>query len=171
MQGSRIHCSASIGSGLISSLTLLLMVTLCATPLPAGMPRAQRHEVRHEIDHLEDVWRDAILKQNIPAMDALLADDYMAITASGTLQTKEQALANMRAGKLHLTSLDISDRKVRFYGTTALVTSLAEVQGANADGDLSGTFRYTRVYARDARGEWKIVSFEASRIPEPADRK
>jgi ketosteroid isomerase-like protein len=79
------------------------------------------------------------------------------------------ALANLRSGQTHITTLDISDRKVRFYGTTALVTSLAEVQGTTADGDLSGNYRYTHVYARDPQGAWKIVSFEASRIREPGE--
>jgi len=32
---------------------------------------------------------------------------------------------NLRSGRVHFTTLDISDRKVRFYGTTALVTSVA----------------------------------------------
>jgi ketosteroid isomerase-like protein len=95
----------------------------------------------------------------------------MAITAYGTLQTKEQALANLRSGRMHFTSLDVSDRKVRFYGKTALVTSLAEVQGTTAEGDISGSYRYTRVYVRDAQGEWKIVSFEASRIRDPGEHK
>jgi ketosteroid isomerase-like protein len=49
------------------------------------------------------------------------------------------------------------------------VTSLAEVQGTAADGALSGSYRYTHVYARDAHGVWKIVSFEASRIRDDAE--
>jgi len=60
---------------------------------------------------------------------------------------------------------------VRFYGTTALVTSRAEVSGSTADGDISGSYRYTRVYVRDEQGVWKIVSFEASRIRDPDDHK
>jgi ketosteroid isomerase-like protein len=149
---------------------LALAASAGAGPLQAGMPRAQKHESRHEIDQLEDAWRSAMLKSNTAAMQNLLADDYLAITASGTLQTKEQALANLRAGRMHFTSLDISDRKVRFYGTTALVTSLAEVQGTTGDGEVSGSYRYTRVYVRNAQGAWKIVSFEASRIREPDSR-
>jgi ketosteroid isomerase-like protein len=137
----------------------------------AGLPRAQRHEVRHEIDQLEENWRSAVLKGNTTAMDALLADDYMAITSSGTLQTKEETLANLRAGKIHFTALDISDRKVRFYGTTALVTSVAAVQGATEDGDISGSFRYTHVYVRNQQGVWKIVSFEANKIRDPGEHK
>jgi ketosteroid isomerase-like protein len=135
------------------------------------MPRGQRHESRHEIFQLEETWRDALLKGNTAAMDSLLADDYMAITDSGILQTKEQTLANLRSGKVRLTALDISDRKVRFYGTTALVTSLAEVQGTTPEGNISGSYRFTHVYARNAQGKWKIVSFEASKIREPGEHK
>jgi len=52
------------------------------------------------------------------------ADDYMATTASGMLQTKAQSSTTCAADARIFTSLEISDRKVRFYGTTALVTSL-----------------------------------------------
>ncbi|MGA2673764.1 MAG: nuclear transport factor 2 family protein [Terracidiphilus sp.] len=158
----------------LALLAVLAAFAVGASPIPAqagGMPRAQKHESRHEIDQLEEVWRDAVLKSNTAAMDTLLADDYMAITANGTLQTKEQALANLRAGRFRFITLDISDRKVRFYGTTALVTSLAEIHATTPEGEISGSYRYTRVYVRDEKGEWKIVSFEASRIREPGDRK
>jgi ketosteroid isomerase-like protein len=135
-----------------------------AVASPSGPPGPHKHEHRHVIDQLEGQWRDALMKSNAAQMEKLLADDYLAITASGTLQTRDEALASMRAGQIRFTTLDISDRKVRFYGTTALVTSVAEVQGSTADGDLSGSYRYTHVYVRDAQGAWKIVSFEASKI-------
>ena len=149
----------------------VLALAVCAGPLAlcSGMPRAQKHESRHEIDQLEETWRDAVLKSNTAVMGSLLADDYMAITASGTLQTKEQALASLRAGRTHFTSLTISERKVRFYGTTALVNSVADVQGTTGEGNISGSYRYTRVYVRDPQGAWKIVSFEVSRIREPGE--
>ena len=148
-----------------------LLLAVCAVPLFAGLQRAQKHERRHEIDHLEEVWRDAVLKENSAAMSSLLADDYMAITPNGTLQTKDDALASLHAGRVHLTGLTISDRKVRFYGTTALVTSTTQVQGTGPDGDISGCYRYTRVYVQDPQGVWKIGSFEANRIVAPRDRK
>jgi ketosteroid isomerase-like protein len=143
-------------------------LAVCASGLMAGVPQKQKHERRHEIDHLEEVWRDAMLKDDIAAMSGLLAEDYMAITPSGTLQTKDEALANLH--RVHFTSLEVSDRKVRFYGTTALVTSTADVQGTTADGDISGSYRYTRVYVEGPPGVWKIVSFEANKILTPADR-
>ncbi|HUN86922.1 MAG TPA: nuclear transport factor 2 family protein [Terracidiphilus sp.] len=129
-----------------------------------GMKRGERHESRHEIDQLEAAWRNDILQRNIGALSALLSDDYIGITAGGMLQSKDETLANLRSGALHFTSIEFSDRKVRFYGKTALVTSRAEVTGTSPEGDISGAFRYTRVYVRDDRGAWHIVSFEASRI-------
>jgi ketosteroid isomerase-like protein len=146
----------------------LLVLLVAAHPLPA-MPRAEKHETRHQIEHLEDAWRTAVLKGNITAMDALLADDYIAISPTGILQSKEQALANLRSGNMHFNSIELTDRKIRMYGTTALVTSRAEVSGTGPEGEISGSYRYTRVYVRDVRGVWRIVSFEASRIREPGE--
>ena len=152
-----------------AGLLVLVSISLCAQR--PGMPRSEKHESKHEIDQLEEVWRQAELKANTTALANLLADDYMAITSSGTLQTKDQALSNLRSGQTHFTSLEFSDRKVRFYGTTAVVTSIAQVNGVSPDGEVTGSYRYTRVYVRDPRGKWKIVSFEASRIREPDEHK
>jgi ketosteroid isomerase-like protein len=140
-------------------------------PQKPALHRAEKHEGRHEIDQMEETWRKAILNADIAAMETLLADDYMAITASGMLQTREETLASLKSGSIRFTLLEISDRKVRFYGATALVTSLASVKGTNAEGDFSGNYRYTRVYVRNARGDWKIVSFEVSRIREAGEKK
>lgn len=173
MLGASINVSICMNRqrALAAMIFSVLMLAVWPSPLHAGLPVTPKHERRHEIDQLEEAWRNAVLNGNTAAMDALLADDYMAITASGTLQTKEQALANLRSGRTHITQLGISDRKVRFYGATAVVTSLANVKGTKVDGDFTGSFRYTRVYVRDARGEWKIVSFEASRIRAPGERR
>jgi ketosteroid isomerase-like protein len=153
---------------------LLLLSGLAAQKLeaaPAPVPRAQRHEYRHEIDQLEDAWRNAMLKGNSAVLESLLADDYTGITAMGVIQTKEQTLDILKSGTLQLTAISISDRKVRIYGTTAVVTSLAELTGSRNDQERSGRYRYTRVYVRNSQGQWKIVSFEASRIQEFPDRK
>jgi ketosteroid isomerase-like protein len=169
------HLNSSFASScrnVALGLTLAVMLTQGSAQHPQhGGGFGKKHESRREIDQSEASWRTALLKGNAAAMEALLADDYMAITPSGTLQTKDQTLANLRSGRVHFTALDLSDRKVRFYGTTALVTSVAEVKGAGPEGDLSGRYRYTRVYVQDAHGSWKIVSFEANRIREPGEHR
>jgi ketosteroid isomerase-like protein len=169
MAATNDHQLRPISRGL--TLALVLALAVCATALPAGQPRGLKHENRHEIEGIETAWRNAVLKGDTSVLEGLMADDYMAITSSGTLENKEQALANMRNGAVHFKSMVFSERKLRFYGTTALVTSRAEVSGKTADGDVSGNYRYTRVYVRDKEGKWKIVSFEASKIRDPDERK
>jgi len=157
---------------LIAYLLILATPVLAAqTPPKNSLPRAQKHEGRHEIDQLEETWRMAVLKSDMVAMDSLLADDFIGISPSGTLQNKEQMLGSMSSGRVHFTSLQLSDRKVRFYGATALVTSLATAAGTNGEGEISGSFRYTRVYVRNPQGQWKVVSFEASRVRSPLERR
>lgn len=148
-----------------------MILSLPAFSQPGGMPRAQKHESRHEIDQMEEQWRSAMLKSDTATLGSLLADDYIAIMPNGDLMSKEQTLDGLRSGATHFTSIQISDRRVRFYGTTALVTSRAEVSGTLPAGTFSGSYRYTRVYARDAQGKWKIVSFEASRIRPAGERR
>ena len=151
----------------VGAIGALLAVTAWAGPQAhprSGIPRAEKHEIRQKIDRLEELWRSAILNSNTSVMSSLLSEDYVAITPFGTLETKDQTLASLRSGRLRFTLLNLFDRKVRFYGTTALVTSLAEVDGTTPEGNIAGNYRYTRVYAKNARGQWKIVNFEASRV-------
>ncbi len=132
MPGSSIDVLSPIRLRRLNSrwaIATALAVVVGAAPLFAGgLSLAQKHESRHEIDQLEDEWRTAVLSGDVKTMDSLLADDYMAITAAGTLQSRDQTLANLRSGRLHFTTLTITDRKVRFYGNTAVVTSLAPLR-------------------------------------------
>ncbi len=151
-------------------LLIAALAMLCLAPLYAGEPKQHKHDGRHQIDQLEEAWRLAVLKSDINSMASLLADDFMGITPNGTMQTRDQILDNLRSGRTHLTALDVSDQKVRFYGKTAVVTSFAHMEGTTLDGEMDGNFRYTRVYVKNPAGEWKIVSFEASRIRKPGQR-
>jgi ketosteroid isomerase-like protein len=139
-------------------------------PAFAALPHHPNHELHKEIEALEVQWRQAQLSNDVDAMDRLLADDYIGINANGMIETKSDALASRRAGTLHITSLDLSDLKVRVYGNTAVVTSRADLEGNSGQKSISGRYRYTRVYTRQA-GQWKIVSFEASRIEEPGEHE
>ena len=151
---------------------LLLCFALWALTQPAfaTLPHHPNHELHKEIEALEMQWREAQLSNDVSVMDRLLADDYIGISASGIIETKSEALALRRAGTLHITALDLNDLKVRIYGDTAVVTSQANLEGTNGASNISGKYRYTRVYNR-RYGQWKIVSFEASRIHDTNERE
>jgi ketosteroid isomerase-like protein len=143
----------------------MLAVALCWLYVGTAwaLPHRDSHAIRKQIEALEMEWRDAELSNNVSQMGKLLSDDYIGITANGTVVTKAQELAQRRAGTVRIQSLDITDLKVRVYGDTAVVTSKAALVGENGQSDISGNYRYTRVYNKRL-GRWKIVSFEASRM-------
>jgi ketosteroid isomerase-like protein len=150
------------------AIVLLLGACLAGMPLPAhaaAIPLLHREDRLHrEIENLESQWRAALMQNDVATINRLLADDYLGINPNGTLETKADALAERRAGTTKISSIDPINLKVRVYGDTAVVTSQVQVQGRDGDRDISGRYHYTRVYSRRS-GEWKVVSFEASRIP------
>jgi ketosteroid isomerase-like protein len=151
---------------------LSLAVVLLSGLTPKAHAVFPHHDPTHKvIEGLELDWRQAQISNDVSMVDRLLADDYLGISANGTLETKADELTRRRSGSLHITQLDLSDIKVRIYGDTAVVTSKAELAGKSDDRDISGRYRYTRVYSNRA-GQWRIVSFEASRVSgEPENKK
>lgn len=158
----RRHSASSLRFTSIPHAVAALLLLATCSPLWA-LPHHEKGEVHKEIEALEQQWQQAIVNNNVSKMNRLLADDYIGISSNGTVENKDQALAQRRAGTVRITKLDLNDTHVRVYGDTAVVTSIADLQGTNGATDISGKYRYTRVYAR-RRGQWKIVSFEASRM-------
>ena len=148
------------------AVLLGLAFGLAVTPLHAGPHRGAR-TMRDQIEALETQWKKSVLANDIDAMDHLLSDDYLGITANGQVVTKPQQLDRMRTRNFAINSLDVSDVKIKLISQhAAIVTSLAQVEGTNDGHPLHGSFRYTRVYQRiPGTSTWKITSFEATHVP------
>lgn len=147
------------------TLLLGLTVALISMPLLAGPHRGAR-TMRDQIEALETQWKNAALANDIDAMDHLLSDDYLGITSNGQVVTKPQQLDRMRSHNFSISTLEVSDVKIKLISQhAAIVTSLAKVDGTNDGRPLHGSFRYTRVYQRIPNDGWKITSFEATRVP------
>jgi ketosteroid isomerase-like protein len=144
---------------------LLAGVGMLAAPGKAAALPHHAKEVHKEIEALESEWRTAQLSNDWKTMDRLLDDEYTGISTNGQIQTKEQAIAARKAGTLVLTKLQFSDVKVRVQpgGTAAVVLSLADVEGTNGGENISGRYRYMRVY-EEHLGTWHIVTFIATPI-------
>jgi ketosteroid isomerase-like protein len=133
-----------------------------------SIPHPHHHQPRQImriIERLERQWRQAELDANTTVMTNMLSEDYLGIYGDGTLATKAETIAGFKSGAAHFTEINISDQKIRVFGTTAVVVSRVQVAGTTDGEDISGPYRYTRVYHR-TNGVWKIVSFEASTLHE-----
>lgn len=157
-------------TGAFALLLVAGFLWLLPTAHGSGFPMHREDRLHREIEGLEARWRAALLQNDVATMGGLLADDYLGINPNGTLETKADALASHRLGQVKISSIDTESVKVHVYGETAVVTSRVDLRGQNADRDISGLYHYTRVYSHRGN-DWKIVSFEASRIPSRHERR
>jgi ketosteroid isomerase-like protein len=142
---------------------------LFALPAQAqGVHPRRNDQFKHQVEQLEQMWRAAELNGDVAAMDKLLSDDFVGITMNGQVVTKMQQLDRLRRRTTVLSKLDLRIEHVKLIGmTTAVVQSLAEVEGSSEGEPMHGTFRYTRVYSRQPSGTWQITNFEATRVGPP----
>lgn len=156
---------------------ILLLVSLMAFALPCLhaefiLIHAHPHhgaQERRGIEHLEDRWLEAVRSNDASAMAPMLAESYIGIGPDGTIDSKSEELAARSSGQEHIQQLNVLERRIRIYGSTAVVTSRVELQGEYSGQPLLGEYRYTRVWSLQ-RGQWRIVSFEASRIHDSSAR-
>ncbi len=149
-----------IARGSVGILLLLLWLPAAnATSLPH--PHPQPRQIVHIIEKLERMWQQAELTANTATMATMLSEDYLGIYGDGTLATKAETIDSFKKGTTKFSHIHTWDRKIRVFGSTAVVVSKAQVTGEHDGESLSGYYRYTRVYHRH-NGVWQIVSFEAS---------
>jgi ketosteroid isomerase-like protein len=146
-------------------LLLFLVAVAAGREATATAHPASKHNAKREVEALEEQWKVAQMANDLAAIDRLMSDDFIGISMNGQANTKTQQLDRFRNRKLVITKFDLSDRKIKLVGSVAIVTSLAEVEGANEGEPLHGTYRYTRVYQRLSSGIWKTTNFEVTRIP------
>ncbi len=170
LPGAVIFCPGAVilRAGLVATLCLL-----CARPADAMHIQPlheKKHDAKRQVEALEEQWRQAQLSDDVETMDKLLSDDYIGISMTGQVNTKTQQLDRMRMHNLVITRIDLGEVQIKLVGSIAIVTSRAEVEGTDGGSPFTGVFRYTRVYQRLATGQWKITSFEATRVPGSGDR-
>ncbi len=121
-----------------------------------------------EIAALEARIRRAQLDADVPALDSLIADELLFTGPDGQLATKAQDLDAHRSGVVRFRLHEPEELRVRRVGNDVAVSALrARLVVEVAGTVVSGTYRYTRVWAREGGGAWRVVAGHVSEIPLP----
>jgi ketosteroid isomerase-like protein len=118
--------------------------------------------------YMERDLRDSAVHNDTKLFEQVAMDDYISINPQGLLATKTQSLANVKNFKFE--SIDTDDVQVNVHGDTGLVTGRALVKGKMGTQDISGQYRYTRVYTKE-NGRWRAVSFQLTPIVQSSARQ
>ncbi len=137
---------------------LLVLLALPATARPA-------EDAAAKVEALEKELVGAIARTDLATYDRIVADDYVAIEASGKENLKRDIIAAYRAGTRGYTGLEIFDVRSRVFGDTAIVGARTKGFRRESGRDIPNNVHYIRVYAR-RDGRWRAVAQKSSPVPD-----
>ncbi len=106
---------------------------------------------------------DAYLRNDLTALDCILADEYTFTDDRGMVLTKKEILDSFKSGARRITSYQVSDDKVRVHGNAALMTYRYRSKETYKGQDESGDYRITRIFVRK-NSRWQVVAGHETRI-------
>ena len=118
-----------------------------------------------EIVELETRLRAAQLDADVAALDALIDEDLLFAGPDGQLATKSQDLSAHATATVRFREHVPEELRIRRIGPNVAVASLRARLAVEVAGTVvRGTFRYTRVWARETSSDWKVVGGHVSPV-------
>jgi uncharacterized protein (TIGR02246 family) len=152
----------------LSSIAVaMLAICLLAVPLASAQGektgKAEAGSAEEQIKALTAELVQAILKGDTSFYQKYYADDAVSIHGPGTVSTKAQEIADLKAGSLKYDSYEVREQRIRIYGSTAVVNTVASGKGLVGSKPFSAEFRTTYVWVK-LKGDWKLVSRQVTKI-------
>jgi ketosteroid isomerase-like protein len=109
---------------------------------------------------------DGFRLRDLPALERLLAPEFTLISTRAEVQTREQALQEVRDGDPEYDRFENHDMTARVYGDTAVVQGITSLEGRSGGARFTLDVRFTDTLVR-VNGHWTIVVSHVTRIPAP----
>jgi ketosteroid isomerase-like protein len=115
---------------------------------------------------LDIQYQEAVKKNDVATMGRILADDFVLVTGRGRTQTKEDLLKESGSGEIIYEHQEDTDRTVRVWGDSAVVTALLWAKGEEKGKSFDYKVWFSDLYVRTPAG-WRYVFGQAAQ-PLPA---
>lgn len=147
---------------------IILILSLAADTLHAAGQTIYRGtsltgKDEREVMKLERRWDSAFLRRDIRTLSHLMADDFVGTSSKGEVQNKAQTLMSFKATAPHFVSFNNDEVEARFYGDLAIVMGRLKMTVLYESQEVSGQFRYTRVYVK-RRKHWLLVVSHTNKV-------
>jgi ketosteroid isomerase-like protein len=144
----------------------LLALVATATAMSSGARPSSSHAVdENTVAALDAKYQDAVKKNDAATMERILADDFVLVSGSGRTQTKADLLKESSSGEFTYEHQEDTDRTVRVWNDTAVVTALLWAKGAQKGKSFDYQLWFNDVYVRTPSG-WRYIFAQASRPQE-----
>ena len=152
-----------------SLFILLLALIAPSLALAQEIPQSEitrrdsADQAEQQIAQVNRDFDEAERKRDFAAIERMLADDFIWTTFAGTVFDRPGTINHLRSGDSKYDLYQSDDVRIRIYGDAAVTTGRLIRRGRNSKGDLSGEFRYTRVYLKQT-GNWRVAAYQLTSI-------
>jgi ketosteroid isomerase-like protein len=154
--GSRALLQSSVGK---TRLVAYLVLGLASVGLTAFA--ASRGDDQKTLAKLDTDYQRAVEQNDTKTMARILADDFILVLGDGTVYTKDDLLKDAASGNTKYEHQVDSDRTVRVWGDTAVVTAKLWVKGLEDGKQVDYYQWFSDTYVRKPTG-WSYVFGQAS---------
>jgi len=93
-----------------------------------------------------------------------LSDNFLGISPTGFVMTKEDWLAGHSSSNLRYSNLRLQEKKFRMYGSKAAILTARQISSATLQGrEVEGDFRVTEVFVNQD-GSWLLANRQLTPI-------
>ena len=110
---------------------------------------------------MDTEYQLAVLRNDVATMDRILADDFVLVLGNGTVYKKADLINAARDKTIIYERQEDSNRTVRVFGDTAIVTALLWEKFVAEGKTIEKRLWFSDVYVRTPKG-WKYVFGQAS---------
>lgn len=121
--------------------------------------------VSDTVAELDRQYQEAVKQNDATTMDRILADDFTLVTSSGKTYTKADLLREAKSGTTTYEHQEDTDRIVRIWGDTAIITANLWEKGTTEGKPFEFKLWFSDVY-RLIDGRWKYVFAQSAYRPE-----
>jgi hypothetical protein len=123
-----------------------------------------------EVLDMDKKLNQLIIQNNAHDAEELYDDDFILITAGGSMKTKKDIVAEIGSSNLKITVKETIQTKVRVYGNAAVLTGILLQRGSYNGKEFDVKLLVTDTWIKTNSG-WKILSGHASKVPTSSPAK
>lgn len=139
----------------------VLMLTLSVAPAQ----ESRRSDEGAHVLALDNSWNRALEAKDIKALDLLLADTLKSVDIDGSMQSKAEFLASIKAPDYHPPAHSVTEQSsVEVYGDSAVVIGIFRTTGVDKGKKYVKRERFVDTWTK-INGTWKCVATVAVLIP------
>jgi ketosteroid isomerase-like protein len=126
-----------------------------------------------QMQQVEDTWDTAVAKHDQYALENLLSRDYVGISATGDVTTRNQQISHLFVAGAEPLSLQQKVIGARVLGDVAVVngTYVMEWQGTSDQQKVAEKGVFTHVFRKNSAGNWQCINSQRTVVATEEERK